>query len=131
MRSRRHRVSETLETVLRLVEEGRLSPEDASTILSALDETAEGARQGATSSRPSDGEGGDGPRSIRIEVTDGGRSVVNLRLPASIGELALLRIPGLSQDDTARIREALRAGLVGDLVRAMDEDGNGVRISVD
>ena len=56
---------------------------------------------------------------------------MNLRLPASIGELALLRIPGLSEDDTARIREALRVGLVGDLVRAMDDEGSGVRISVE
>ena len=131
MRSRGRRVSETLEAVLRLVEEGRLSPDDASTILSALDETSDGPGHGAAAGRPSGGEGRDGQRSVRIEITDGGRCVVNLRLPASIGELALRRIPGLSEDDTARIREALRAGLVGDLVRAMDEDGNGVRISVD
>jgi hypothetical protein len=124
-------MSDTLEAVLRLVEEGRLSPDDASRILSAVERTAAGPGQGAPAGPPSGEEGRDGPRSIRIEVTDGGRSVVNLRLPASIGELALLRIPGLSPDDTGRIREALRAGLVGDLVRAMDEDGNGVRISVE
>jgi hypothetical protein len=124
-------VDETLEAVLRLVKEGRLSPEDAATILAAHDEPSERSRPGAAADRRAAAAERDGPRSIRIEVTDGGRNVVNLRLPASIGELALLRIPGLSEDDTARIREALRAGLVGDLVRAMDEDGSGVRISVE
>jgi hypothetical protein len=124
-------VDETLETVLRLVQEGRLSPEDAAAILAAHDEASERSRPGATADRRPSAAQRDGPRSIRIEVTDGGRNVVNLRLPASIGELALLRIPGLSEDDTARIREALRAGLVGDLVRAMDDDGSGVRISVE
>jgi hypothetical protein len=124
-------VDETLEAVLRLVEEGRLSPEDAATILAAHDEASDGSRSGATTDRRPSTAQRDGPRSIRIEVTDGGRNVVNLRLPASIGELALLRIPGLSEDDTARIREALRAGLVGDLVRAMDDEGSGVRISVE
>jgi hypothetical protein len=124
-------VDETLETVLRLVQEGRLSPDDAATILAAHDEASDGSRPSATTDRRPSVPERDGPRSIRIEVTDGGRSVVNLRLPASIGELALLRIPGLSEDDTARIREALRVGLVGDLVRAMDDDGSGVRISVE
>ena len=124
-------MGETLETVLRLVQEGRLSPDDAATILAALDEMSERARPDATTERRAAAAERDGPRSIRIEVTDGGRNVVNLRLPASIGELALLRIPGLSEDDTARIREALRAGLTGDLVRAMDDEGSGVRISVE
>ncbi len=120
---------ETLETVLRLVEEGRLSPEDAATIIAAL-EGGDGSPAAAAGTPPSAG-GGDRPRSVRIEVTDGGRNVVNLRLPASIGEFALLRVPGISEDDTARIREALRVGLQGDLVRAMDDQGNGVRISVE
>jgi hypothetical protein len=122
---------ETLETVLRLVQEGRLSPEDASTIIAAL-EAASGTDGGASSAGSATASPTAGrPRSVRIEVTDGGRNVVNLRLPASIGEFALLRIPGLSEDDTARIREALRVGLEGDLVRAMDDEGNGVRITVE
>lgn len=123
-------MGDTLETVLRLVAEGRLSPDDAATILAALDEGPERPRPGAASDRSPASDRG-GPRSVRIEVTDGGRDVVNLRLPASIGELALHRIPGLGADDSARIREALRVGLVGDLVRAIDDEGNGVRISVE
>ncbi len=124
-------MSDGLETVLRLVEEGRLSPDEAASILSAIDRGSGGSTgSAAPESRPPMGGGGGG-RSIRIEVTDGGRNVVNLRLPASIGELALLRIPGLGEEDVVRIREALRADLVGDLVRAVDDSGNGVRITVE
>lgn len=121
---------ETLETVLRLVQEGRLSPEEASTIIAALEGAAD-ARASGGGPEPTAAADRGGPRTVRVEVTDGGRSVVNLRLPASIGELALLRIPGLSEDDTARIKEALRVGLVGDLVRVMDDEGSGVRITVE
>jgi hypothetical protein len=122
----------TLETVLRLVEEGHLAPEDAARILASLDGVDSGTGGGAAPlGRKPAGARGDAGRSVRIEITDVGRSVVNLRLPASIGELALRRIPGLSVEDAARIREALRAGLVGDLVRAVDEDGSGVRIAVE
>jgi hypothetical protein len=121
-----------LETVLRLVEEGHLDPEEAGGILAALDARSTNGR-GRTSvdgdARPSGA--GTASRSVRIEVMDAGRSVVNLRLPASLGELAMLRIPGLSEEDGTRIREALRAGLVGDLVRAIDERGSGVRIAVE
>jgi hypothetical protein len=134
----------TLETVLRLVEEGHLAPEDAAKILAALDGVEAGGDRSAGAGR--EGEAGtgagagaaaapraraDAARSVRIEITDGGRSVVNLRLPASLGEGAIGRIPGLSAEDATRIREALRAGLVGDLLRAVDEDGSGVRIAVE
>jgi hypothetical protein len=123
-------MTDALATVLRLVEAGDLSPEEATEIIAALEHRADPSRPSTERAEPT--EGGPGrPRSLRVEVTDGGRSVVNLRLPASIGELALLRIPGLSRDDTARIREALRVGLAGDLVRAMDDEGNGVRIAVE
>ncbi len=125
-------MTDGLETVLRLVEEGRLSPEEAASILSAIEAGSGGATgPSSTAADRAAGPGGSGGRSIRIEVTDGGRSVVNLRLPASIGELALLRIPGLGEEDVVRIREALRVGLVGDLVRAVDDSGNGVRITVE
>ncbi len=131
-------MTDALETVLRLVEEGRLRPEEAALILAALDTTVGDARGGTA--RPVGGPGGEGGaasrsesqgRSVRIEVTDNGRSVVNLRLPASLGEVAMLKIPGLSEEDAGRIREALRSGLVGDLVRAVDEHGSGVRIAVE
>lgn len=124
-------MTDTLETVLRLVEEGDLSPEEAAKIIAALERTTGRSDRWTDTRRPVSGDPARAGRALRVEVSDGGRSVVNLRLPASLGELALSRIPGLSDDDAGRIREALRVGFVGDLVRAMDDDGNGVRITVE
>ena len=117
-----------LEAVLRLVDSGVLSAEEAAPILAALDD------QGP---RTSDGPGpdaggtsvpaGDGPRSLRIEVTDGGRRVVNVRLPIAVGKLALDRIPGLPADQVTRVREALRTGYRGAILE-VDDEGDGVRI---
>lgn len=123
-------MTDTLETVLRLVEDGGLTPEEASQIIAALETRAHSSEPRQDQPASADPRASR-PRSLRVEVTEGGRSVVNLRLPASIGELALLRIPGLSSDDSSRIREALRVGLAGDLVRAVDAQGNGVRITVE
>jgi hypothetical protein len=67
---------------------------------------------------------------VRLEVTEGGRTVVNLRLPAGLGEAAMLRVPGLSPAQVERIRSALADGLRGTLLEA-GEDGDGIRISID
>ena len=123
---------ESLETVLRLVEEGRLTAEEAASILAALDEVREpaGGPSDEAGPRPADDAAGPG-RIVRVEVTDNGRVVVNLKLPASLGELAMARIPGLGEADLSRIREALLSGLRGDLMHVVDEDGTGVRIAVE
>jgi len=137
-----------LDTVLRLVAEGRLTADEAGPILAALD-----ARSGAQSHGPKTGPGsasafsapgsgssgasgddagtGDAAgHSLRIEVRDEGRTVVNLRLPLSIGRYALDRIPGLSGDQVDRVRDALSSGMTGPVL-VVDDDGGGVRISID
>jgi hypothetical protein len=75
-----------------------------------------------------------GPRrpatSLRIEVHDAGRNVVNLRLPLAVGRFALDRVPGLSSDQVTRIREAMNSGFRGPVL-VVDDDGDGVRISLE
>ena len=130
-----------LEEVLRLVDSGVLSAEEAAPILAALDDQAAKApgAPGPNDDGPSTPPGGfgfnpppgfpagDGPRSLRIEVTDGGRRVVNVRLPIAVGKLALDRIPGLPADQVTRVREALRTGYRGAILE-VDDEGDGVRI---
>jgi hypothetical protein len=117
-------MTDPLEDVLRLVAEGRLTAEEAAPVIDAL-QAADGATAGdAPDSRP-----GTNPRALRIEVSEGGRRVVNLRVPLSIGRMAIDHIPGLSNDNITRIREALDLGMTGPIL-VVDEggDGNGVRI---
>ena len=121
---------DALESVLRLVADGRLSAEEAGPILDALE-----ARTNPAPTRDRD-EGGDterrGPgRAIRLEVTEKGRKVVNLRIPLSLGRAALDRVPGLSEATTDRIREAIEAGITGPIVHVDEGSGDGVRIVIE
>jgi hypothetical protein len=140
--------------VLRLVSEGRLTADEAAPILAALDDRSASASEnepdktappstgpgseppGGFGSNPppsfgpgdaSRAERGGGPSTLRIEVTDGGRPVVNLRLPIAVGKFALDRIPGLPAEHVSRVREALRSGYRGSVLE-VDDDGDGVRI---
>ena len=149
--------TDPLEQVLRLVSEGRLTADEAAPILAALDAAGEGPAAvagepttvdairdqaaeslGAFARSPGDGAGPDaastmrrGPASsLRIEVRDAGRSVVNLRLPLAVGRFALDRVPGLSGDQVARVREAMNSGFKGPVL-VVDDDGDGVRISIE
>jgi hypothetical protein len=126
-------MADTLEHVLRLVAEGRLTAAQAAPILDALAAT--------DTDEPSDVPGG-GPvgsgetterqtaTAIRIEITEDGRKVVNLRIPVSLGRLALDRIPGLSGSHAELVRRALADGRSGTLLQ-IDEDDGGVRIALE
>ena len=125
---------EALDRVLRLVAEGRLTADEAGPILDALDRSA----RPADATRPAGGDPGDAPgrpdttpaRAIRVEITEHGRTVVNLRIPLSLGRAALTQVPGISQATSDRIREAIAAGIKGPIVQVEDDD-DGVRISIE
>jgi hypothetical protein len=122
-----------LDQVLRLVAEGRLTAAEAEPILAALDERGGAAASAGQTRRRTGGaehaRAGDPGREIRIEVRDGKRIVVNLRLPVSIGRYALDRIPGLTGDQVARVRDALDSGMTGPVLAVDDEHGS-VRITI-
>ena len=59
-----------------------------------------------------------------------GQPVVNVRVPVSFAGLANA-IPGLAGPYTERIREAIRAGVVGRIVDIHDEDGGSVIIDTE
>jgi hypothetical protein len=133
--------TDPFEQVLRLVADGRLTADEAAPILAALDQGPEKTGIGA---EPTTGAGSDvppnapsaggpgapgrGASSLRIEVREGGRSVVNLRLPIAVGRFALDRVPGLSGDQVGRVREALSLGLKGPVLEVDEGKGDGVRI---
>ncbi len=70
------------------------------------------------------------PRRLRVQVRDGGRTVIDLQLPGVLAELAGA-VPGIPVDYVDRVREALRTGLRGPIVDVTDEDGSGVTITID
>jgi hypothetical protein len=134
-------VSDPIERVLGLVAEGRLTAEEAAPILDALSAgSGSGGReesgQAAGPSEPSVGEPAtatrtgerSGARWARIMVMEGGRRVVDLRIPASLGRFALGRVPGLSSDQVTELQAAISSGVVGPLLEVEDPDGDGVKI---
>jgi hypothetical protein len=115
-------VSDALETLLRLVAAGRLTAEEAAPLMAALDEPPPADAADAPSST------GETARHVRVEVTERGRSVVNLRVPLALGQAAVSYVPGLDSGQAARVREALARGITGPIIEIADEDGDGVRI---
>ena len=126
---------DALDQVLKLVAEGKLSAEEAAPILAAIDE-----RPPSPPEPPPFPPGPDEPavptsgsradRSIRLEVREHGRSIVNLRLPLAVGRLALDRIPGLSGEQVERVKDSLATGMRGPVFE-VDDDETNVRIVVE
>jgi hypothetical protein len=127
-----------LESVLRLIAEGRLTAEEAGPILDALearttDPPGASSSRGSRSSAGAGDEPGDGDtpaRTLRVEVREAGRTVINLRVPLSLGRGAISQVPGISEATSARIREAIAAGVKGPIVE-VDDDGDTVRVSLE
>lgn len=128
-------MSDALEQVLRLVADGRLTADQAAPILDALADADDRATSGPDPERADAADDPAGsPRrsatSIRIEISEGGRKVVNLRVPVSLGRMAMDRIPGLSGTNADMVRQALAEGRSGTLLD-IDDDGSGVRIALE
>jgi len=128
-------MSDPLETILRLVAEGRITADEAAPLIDALQGSpARSGSPGDTTAgdargRSAAGGGKDLPSAVRIEITEAGRRVVNLRVPLGLGRMALDHVPGLSADNITRIREALEQGMTGSLLVVDEGDaGDGVRI---
>ena len=129
---------EALESVLRLLAEGRLTAEEAGPIIDALDGRPSPGRGGSTAPRTGAAAGsvgsdatGDAPgRILRVQVTELGRTVINLRIPLSLGRAAISQVPGISEATSDRIREAIEAGVKGSILE-VDDAGDGVRISIE
>jgi hypothetical protein len=113
-------MSDPLDDVLRLVSEGRLTAEEAAPILDAL--------EGLRTSSATESDAGTGVRFARIEVTESGRKAVDLRIPLSLGRMAMSSIPGLSGTHATQLNEAIAHGVRGPILDISDEDGGGVRI---
>lgn len=121
-----------LETILRLVAEGHLTPDEAAPIIAALTAPPPPGGEGPqpsptppplTNARPA--------RHVRIKVSEKGRQVVNLRIPLAFADMAARMVPGLSGEQSERIRAAIEAGLSGPILDVEDPDGDGVLITVE
>jgi len=115
--------------ILSLVAEGKLSAQEADEILSALNAQQSEASETSTGGQPGPPAQPKKSTHLRIEVTDGGRNVVNLRVPLNIAGWASNFLPGLSDQDSDRIRGAVASGNRGTILDITDKDGSRVLIT--
>ena len=116
-----------VEKILRLVSEGALSPEEADEILAALATQTERPEE-PTVVTPEPTRSSGTSRHLRVQVSDGGRQVINLRLPMNIAGWATALLPGLSDEHADRIRGAMASGERGPILDINGDDGSRVLI---
>ncbi|HEX7398828.1 MAG TPA: hypothetical protein VF302_03605 [Candidatus Limnocylindrales bacterium] len=141
-------MGDAVDDILRLVADGRLTPEEAAPILDALT-AADRASRGSTTGPAAPGAPGAGgtggpsgssgpsgpsatstPNRIRVQVRENGRVVVDLQVPGILAGLAG-SLPGIPTGYADRVREAIRTGLRGPIVDIRDEDDSGLTITLD
>lgn len=104
--------------ILKMVDDGKITAEEAAKLLKAL-----GKQQRR---RPGFSEGG--ARWLRIRITDfdSGKSSVNVTLPLNMVNVGLKMgarfLPELEGLDLAELAEALREGTTGKIVDVIDEE---------
>jgi hypothetical protein len=131
-------MSDEVNTVLRLVAEGKLSPEEAAPIIEALGQARDAASRATQTlaNLPTfDAEGrplapGRGRR-VRIQVNERGRRVVDVRVPLAFAAAAARMVPGIPESYATLIEQAVDSNTAGTIVEAEDETGDGVVISME
>ncbi len=130
--------------ILQMVQEGKITPEDAAQLLEAINAGSAQAspippRRGNAPAGPMGPEGplgpGRKPRFLRVRVTDTdtGRPRVNVRLPISMVSVGLKmgskfapQVEGLDADQLMQIIESGELGQIVDVTD--DEDGEHVEV---
>ncbi|MFQ5943606.1 MAG: hypothetical protein ACE5JF_08640 [Anaerolineales bacterium] len=115
--------------ILKMLEEGKLSAEEASRLLRALS-------KGSPETSPATPDGESKWMRIRVTDLDGDRAAVNVNLPMRLVNVALRLgsqfIPEEEDIDLEELAEALKAGLTGKIVDVIDEEeGRQVEIYVE
>ncbi len=115
--------------ILKMLEDGKLSAEEASRLLRALSKSS-------SETRPSAQDADSKWMRIRVTDLDGGRAAVNVNLPMRLVNVALRLgaqfIPEDEDIDLEQLAEALKGGLTGKIVDVIDEEeGRHVEIYVE
>ena len=136
-------ISEERLKILKLIQDGKITPEEGIALLDALEEsTSEPPRGGRGSTPPTPPTPPIPPETagrwlrVRVTDTDTGKSRANIRLPLSMvtagmkmGRKFVPEVEGLELDT---LSEAIRNGTVGQIVDVFDdEDGEHVEVFIE
>lgn len=115
--------------ILKMVQEGKLTPEQAAQLLEALEAPTREARPAGATGK--EGE----PRWLRIRVLSSDGDRVNINVPVRLVNAALRVVQRTGQIDEENVatileslNEALKAGAEGRIVEVQSSDGDVVEI---
>lgn len=126
--------------ILKLLEEGKITADEAAKLLTALESGAqkEAPSTGSAANRSSSGGGGGKARWLRVRVTDQatGKQKVTVNLPVSLMNVGLKMgarfAPDMEGLNMEEILAAIQEGAEGKVVDVVDdEDGEHVEIFVE
>lgn len=153
--------SEERMMILRMVEEGKLTPEEGTRLLAAMGERqAEPASAGSAGGYTSGSDGGQAGsgmgdstsygtassqpfagtgsslegRFFRVRVSNGmtGKQKVDINIPLTLVDFGLRFVPPNSKADVQKVRDAIATGVRGRIVDVMDnEKGDHVEIFIE
>jgi hypothetical protein len=122
--------------VLKMIEEGKITAEEGTKLLSALDDTRKAGR-GPMPPTPPAAPGGPA-RWLRVRVTDTvtEKAKVNVTIPMGLVNVGLKMgarfAPETEGLDWQQVADAINSGMVGKIIDVLDEeDGEHVEIYVD
>lgn len=106
--------------ILQMLEEGKITAEEAAALLRAL-----GSRRAGPTGFPASGEG----RFLRVHVTDAvsGKSKVNITVPLQLVKVGLRIAERFAPDagvNWQELTEAITSSVVGKIVEVEDAEGN-------
>ncbi len=121
--------------VLKMVQEGKITPEMAAELLKSLDASAGNKSTAQETTAPFPGRGGQFFR-VRVTDTDSGRTRVNVRLPLGMVNagvrMGMRFSPEVEGLDAAKLAEALASGKTGQIMDIYDdEDGEHVEVFIE
>ena len=123
--------------VLKMVQEGKITAEQAVELLDALSEGVAG-QDSKTSSGANSFYGKGGSRWLRVRVTDtdSGKTRVNIRLPISVVtaglKMGMRFAPEVEGLDSRQLVEAIKSGELGQILDVFDDkDGEHVEVFIE
>lgn len=122
--------------VLKMVQEGKITPEMAAELLKALDASAKKPAQEDPANAVFPGRDGGKFFRVRVTDTDSGRTRVNVRLPLGMVNagvrMGMRFSPEVEGLDAAKLAEALARGETGQIMDIYDdEDGEHVEVYIE
>lgn len=124
--------------VLKMVQDGKITPDDAAQILDALDVTSPATEKQVANSQAAVNSSSSA-RWFRIKITDTdtGRPRVNVRMPITVVKAGLkmgmrFSSPDINGLNADQLSQFIDSGAIGQIVDVMDdEDGEHVEIFIE